>query len=141
MKKKFIPKVIFIFAILSVFVFIFYSRFSHPDISIEEGLNRDDEMRGVWVATVFNLDYPASPTVSSRELRSQADTILDNVASYGFNTIFLQVRPCSDAFYPSEFYPWSTYLTGQQGMAPDSDFDPLAYWVNESHARGIELHA
>lgn len=113
MGKKTLLKVILIFA-LSLFMYILFSRFSHPydDIFIEEGQNKDDEMRGVWVATVFNLDYPASPTVSSQELRHQADIILDNVDSYGFNTIFLQVRPCSDAFYPSKLYPWSAYLTG-----------------------------
>ena len=98
-------------------------------------------MRGVWVATVLNLDYPAFPTISSEELSSQADQILDNAASYGFNTIFLQVRPCSDAFYDSKFYPWSAYLTGKQDTAPDSGFDPLAYWIQGAHNRGMESHA
>ncbi len=101
----------------------------------------DQEMRGVWVASVENLDYPASPTVSAEELRAQADTVLDGVERNGFNAVFLQVRPCSDAFYPSKIYPWSRYLTGQQGTAPDSDFDPLEYWVSGAHKRGLELHA
>ncbi|MDE7039331.1 MAG: family 10 glycosylhydrolase, partial [Lachnospiraceae bacterium] len=101
----------------------------------------DQEMRGVWVASVENLDYPASPTVSAEELRAQADTVLDGVERNGFNAVFLQVRPCSDAFYPSKIYPWSRYLTGQQGTAPDADFDPLEYWVSGAHKRGLELHA
>ncbi len=67
--------------------------------------------------------------------------MLDGARESGFNTIFLQVRPCSDAFYPSEIYPFSRYLTGRQGTAPDSEFDPLAYWVDEAHKRGLELHA
>lgn len=101
----------------------------------------DQEMRGVWVSTVVNLDYPAAPTTSAEELKIQADMILEEVEENGFNTVFLQVRPCSDAFYKSELYPWSKYLTGQQGAAPDSEFDPLDYWVEKAHERGLELHA
>ena len=101
----------------------------------------DQELRGVWVTTVLNLDYPATPTVSSEELKEQADAILENVDANGFNAVFLQVRPCSDAFYKSAFYPWSSFLTGQQGTAPDEEFDPLAYWIEKAHERKIELHA
>lgn len=99
------------------------------------------EMRGLWVSSVINLDYPSQPTTSADELRSQADKILDNAQACGFNAIFLQVRPCADAIYPSKIYPWSIYLTGQQGVAPNAGFDPLAYWVEGAHRRGMELHA
>ena len=99
------------------------------------------EMRGVWVSSVINLDYPALPTTSADELREQADAILDKAAEYGFNAVFLQVRPCADALYESDIFPWSMYLTGTQGQAPEDGFDPLAYWVNEAHKRGLELHA
>lgn len=99
------------------------------------------EMRGVWVSTVLNLDYPAAPTASARELQKQADEILDHAAAMGFNAVFLQVRPCADAFYDSAIYPWSIYLTGEQGEAPENGFDPLAYWVAGAHERGLELHA
>lgn len=105
------------------------------------GLPAGEEMRGVWVATVSNLDYPSAPTTSSQELSRQADRILDYSKACGFNAIFLQVRPCSDAFYASDLYPWSVYLTGTQGIAPEAGFDPLTYWVNGAHARGMELHA
>ena len=101
----------------------------------------DGEMRGVWVSTVWGLDYPSAPTTSAEELKSQADAILEGADQYGFNTVFLQVRPCSDALYPSKIYPWSKYLTGQQGTAPDGEFDPLAYWIEKAHERGLELHA
>lgn len=104
-------------------------------------VNADVEMRGIWVSTVINLDYPAAPTASEQELKKQADEILDNAAALGFNTVFLQVRPCADAFYQSDLYPWSIYLTGTQGEAPENDFDPLAYWVAGAHQRGLELHA
>ena len=59
----------------------------------------------------------------------------------GLNTIFLQVRPASDALYKSKLFPWSKYLTGEQGLAPDNAFDPLEFWAAEAHKRGMELHA
>ncbi len=105
------------------------------------GVTASTEMRGLWVSSVINLDYPSQPTTSADELRSQADKILDNAKACGFNAIFLQVRPCADAIYPSKIYPWSIYLTGQQGVAPNASFDPLAYWVEGAHQRGMELHA
>ena len=101
----------------------------------------DLQMRGVWVSSIYNLDYPSAGTVSASTLRAEADTILDKCADLGLNTVFLQVRPDSDAFYPSEIYPWSRYLTGRQGTAPEKNFDPLAYWVEGAHKRGMELHA
>ena len=101
----------------------------------------EDEMRGIWVASVLNLDYPVTPTSSAPELWSQIVEILSNVEEWGFNAVFLQVSPCADALYKSEIYPWSVYLTGQQGRAPDSGFDPLEYWVSQSHKHGLELHA
>lgn len=100
-----------------------------------------EEMRGVWVSSVYNLDYPKKPTTDSDTLKAQADEILDNCVKWGLNTVFLQVRPSSDALYPSEIFPWSKYLTGKQGIEPENGFDPLAYWVKEAHARGLELHA
>lgn len=131
-----------IFILFSILILIFYLFLTTNPITFKNNsANNTGEMRGVWVATVLNLDYPTSPTVSSTELASQADQILSNAASYGFNTIFLQVRPCSDAFYDSKFYPWSAYLTGKQNMPPDSGFDPLTYWVQSAHKRGMELHA
>lgn len=98
-------------------------------------------MRGVWVASIYNIDYPSAQGLSPEELMRQADEILDNVANMGLNTVFLQVRPSADALYPSEYFPWSRYLTGTTGTAPADDFDPLAYWVQAAHARGLELHA
>ena len=98
-------------------------------------------MRGVWVSSVYNLDYPKKATVSVQQLKSEADRILNTSKAAGLNTIFLQVRPTSDALYPSAIFPWSHWLTGTQGTAPADGFDPLAYWVDGAHARGLELHA
>ena len=99
------------------------------------------ELRGVWVASVLGIDYPSTATADDRELRREADIILDNVKELGFNAVFLQVRPCADALYKSDIFPWSRYLTGTQGLAPTNGFDPLAYFVEEAHKRGLELHA
>lgn len=101
----------------------------------------DTEMRGIWVASVGNLDYPQSPTADAWQLRVQMDEVLDNCQDMGFNTVFLQVRPSGDALYKSDIFPWSRYLTGTQGTSPSDGFDPLEYAVNEAHKRGMQLHA
>ena len=100
-----------------------------------------EEMRGVWVSSVYNLDYPSSPTTSPDRLKAEADEILDGCVQWGLNAVFLQVRPSGDALYPSDLFPWSKYLTGTAGTAPQNGFDPLAYWVEAAHQRGLELHA
>ena len=99
------------------------------------------EMRGVWVSSVYNLDYPSSPTTDPDKLRAEADEILDNCVKWGLNAVFLQVRPSGDALYKSDLFPWSKYLTGSVGTAPQGGFDPLGYWVEAAHKRGLELHA
>lgn len=98
-------------------------------------------MRGVWVATVNHIDYPSVPTNNSNTLKREIDEVIRNCKEVGFNAIFLQVRPNSDAIYPSDIYPWSAYLTGTQGKAPTKNFDPLAYWIEQAHKNNMELHA
>lgn len=100
-----------------------------------------EEIRGIWVATVFSLDYPAKPSPSPDTLKTQADNLLNNVQNLGYNTLFFQVRPSGDAFYPSKIFPWSKYLTGNGGQSPLNVFDPLEYLIEESHKRGIAFHA
>ena len=100
-----------------------------------------EEMRGVWVSSVYNLDYPSSPTTDPDKLKAEADEILDNCVKWGLNAVFLQVRPSGDALYKSDLFPWSKYLTGSVGTAPQGGFDPLEYWVEAAHKRGLELHA
>ncbi len=100
-----------------------------------------DTMRGVWVATVLNLDYPSKGTRDADVLKKEALEIIENCDDLGFNAIFLQVRPAGDAFYRTGLAPWSQYLTGTRGAAPRSGFDPLEFWIEECHKRGIELHA
>lgn len=107
----------------------------------ESSAGKASEMRGIWVSTVLNLDYPSVKTTDAAKLKAEADEILDNVKKMNMNTVFLQVRPCGDAFYDSEIFPWSSYISGTQGTAPSGGFDPLDYWVSAAHERGLELHA
>ena len=100
-----------------------------------------DGTRGVWVSSVANIDYPSQQGLSADQLKSEADTILNNIAAMGLNTVFLQVRPSADALYQSALFPWSRYVSGTAGQAPDGDFDVLAYWVEGAHSRGLQLHA
>lgn len=99
------------------------------------------EFRAVWVATVDNIDWPSRPGLPADSQRVEALTILDRSARLGLNAVVLQVRPQCDALYASELEPWSYYLTGQQGLAPDPAYDPLQFWVEEAHRRGLALHA
>jgi uncharacterized lipoprotein YddW (UPF0748 family) len=106
-----------------------------------EAPQADREFRGVWVATVANIDWPSKPGLTTEEQKNEAITILDTVVALHLNAIVFQVRPHCDAMYASRLEPWSYYLTGQQGKPPDPYYDPLAFWIEEAHKRGIELHA
>lgn len=99
------------------------------------------EFRGVWVATVSNIDWPSSRTLTPAQQRQQAIAILDRAVELRLNAIVLQVRPACDALYSSAIEPWSEYLTNVMGTAPSPLYDPLHFWVAEAHARGLELHA
>lgn len=99
------------------------------------------EFRGVWVATVGNIDWPSKPGLSTEEQQREALAILDTVVALNMNAVVFQVRPHCDALYASTLEPWSHYLSGEQGKAPDPYYDPLEFWITESHKRGIELHA
>ena len=99
------------------------------------------EFRAAWVATVGNIDWPTKPGLSTAEQQREVIQILDRAAEINLNAIILQVRTTADALYDSKYEPWSYYLTGKQGKAPDPYYDPLKFWIDEAHKRGIELHA
>ncbi|MBW3572316.1 MAG: family 10 glycosylhydrolase [Gemmatimonadetes bacterium] len=99
------------------------------------------EFRGVWVATVDNIDWPSRPGLPPDSQRAELAAILDRAQALHLNAVILQVRPAADALYPSDLEPWSEYLTGQAGRAPDDGYDPLRFAVEQAHARGLELHA
>jgi len=99
------------------------------------------EFRAVWVATVANIDWPSKPGLSTKQQQNEIIEILDMHQKLGMNAVILQVRPCADALYQSELEPWSRYLSGTPGKPPNPFYDPLAFWIKESHLRGMELHA
>lgn len=99
------------------------------------------ELRAAWVATVTNLDWPSSPTISTDQKKQEAINLLNELKSAGVNTVIFQIRTECDALYSSAYDPWSYWLTGSQGNPPYPYFDPLEFWIEEAHKRGMELHA
>jgi uncharacterized lipoprotein YddW (UPF0748 family) len=99
------------------------------------------EFRGVWVASVENIDWPSRPGLSTAEQQNELLAILDRASALRLNAVILQVRPAADALYASPYEPWSEYITGQMGRAPTPYYDPLEFAVREAHRRGLELHA
>ena len=105
--------------------------------SQEQILPPNREFRGVWVSTVFSLDWPKANDEQTQ--KEELITLFDAVKDANMNAILLQVRAESDAFYNSSKEPWSRWLTGVQGQDPG--YDPLAFAIEEAHKRGLELHA
>jgi uncharacterized lipoprotein YddW (UPF0748 family) len=101
----------------------------------------DREFRALWVATVGNIDWPSKPGLSTWDQQRELLAILDKAVALKINAIILQIRPGADALYASPYEPWSQFLTGRQGRAPEPAWDPLAFAVEQSHKRGLELHA
>ncbi|HLP78345.1 MAG TPA: family 10 glycosylhydrolase, partial [Candidatus Paceibacterota bacterium] len=99
------------------------------------------EFRGLWIVTVANIDWPSKPGLSTSVQKAELVSIFDRAARLNFNAVVFQVRPACDAFYASKLEPWSEYLTGVMGKAPEPYYDPLAFAISEAHKRGLELHA
>ncbi|PST83985.1 glycoside hydrolase [Pedobacter yulinensis] len=99
------------------------------------------EFRGIWVATVANIDWPSRPGLSIDQQKQELIGILERHQRDGMNAIMLQVRPAADAFYAKSREPWSQWLMGRQGLAPAAGYDPLEFAIREAHSRGMELHA
>lgn len=99
------------------------------------------ELRGVWVATVNNIDFPKTPTINGVAQKEQWKKMVQRFKEMGLNAVFVQIRPAADAFYTSTFVPWSKYLTGKQGLAPTPTYDPLTYMAEVAHDNGMDFHA
>lgn len=130
--KKIISIITAVILILTVF----------PSINAAAAqVNTKDDFRAVWVSTVVNLDFPSKAGISTDDMKREIDATINRTVEIGLNSVVLQVRPCADALYKSSIFPWSEYLTGVQGNAPSGGFDPLAYWIEKCHEKGLELHA
>ena len=99
------------------------------------------EFRGVWVATVDNIDWPSKGNFNSDSQRAEFIKLLDMHQRNGINAMIVQIRPCTDAFYPSQYEPWSEWLTGVQGKPPSPYYDPLEFMIKETHQRNMVFHA
>ncbi|MFF2444726.1 glycoside hydrolase family 10 protein [Priestia megaterium] len=97
------------------------------------------ELRATWVASVLNIDWPSKPGLSIAQQKSEFINYLEEQKRMGMNAIVMQIKPTSDAFYPSKYGLWSEYLTGTQGKDPG--YNPLSFMVKEAHKRNVEFHA
>jgi uncharacterized lipoprotein YddW (UPF0748 family) len=97
------------------------------------------EFRGAFIATILNIDWPSSKTLTQDAQRLEFTALLDRHKQAGLNAVFVQIRGYCDALYPSLFEPWSDVLTGQQGTTPQ--YDPLDFMISECRKRGMEFHA
>ncbi len=136
-------RLLFLFQILAMLImrFLFVLVVSFSFFSAIKAQPPKHEFRAVWVATVANIDWPSKPGLSTRQQQDEIIVLLNQQQQLGLNAIILQVRPAADAFYPSELEPWSRYLTGRSGQPPKPFYDPLKFWIDECHKRGMELHA
>jgi uncharacterized lipoprotein YddW (UPF0748 family) len=99
------------------------------------------EFRAAWVATVDNIDWPSKKGLPVDSQKAEFVRLADMHKANGMNALIVQIRPATDAFYPSQYEPWSEWLTGTQGKPPMPYYDPLAFMIDETHKRGMEFHA
>jgi len=97
-------------------------------------------VRGVWVTTAWQLDFPARTGMTASQLQAQIDGMADNMLAWEITDILFQARSMGDAFYPSDYFPWSALLSGTQGVAPHEAFDVLQAWIDAAHSRNMRLH-
>jgi uncharacterized lipoprotein YddW (UPF0748 family) len=116
---------------------IVLSKVPRPKVSV----SHQREFRGVWITSVWNIDWPFSNKLSAEQQKTELLRILDRLEQMNFNAIILQIRAAGDALYASELEPWSAWLTGTQGKPPQPYYDPLTFAIAESHKRNIEVHA
>ena len=108
---------------------------------VNSQIKNSNEFRGVWIATVKNIDWPSSKNLNTNQQKEEIIKLLDTFKSLNFNAVIFQIRPVADAFYNSKYEPWSEYLTGKNGAKPTPYYDPLAFIIEETHKRGMEFHA
>lgn len=128
--KKHVMKVIFTCAWLALSVQAF-AQLQSPKY----------ELRAAWIATVANIDFPSRKGLPADLQQIEFQAMLDSLKALGMNAVIVQVRPAADAFYPSPKEPWSEWLTGVQGKAPEPYYDPLAFMIEAAHKRNMEFHA
>ena len=125
------------FLVLASLVFLSYWKGNAQ----EKITNPKNEFRAVWIATVANIDWPKTNIDAVEKQKADFIEILDTYKKLNYNAVIVQIRSSGEAFYPTDFAPWSRFLTGKEGKAPSPYYDPLEWMITEAHARGFEFHA
>ena len=99
------------------------------------------EFRAAWIASVDNIDWPSRKGLAVDSQKAEFIQLLNLHQQNGLNAVVMQIRPATDAFYPSPYEPWSEWLSGVQGKPPTPWYDPLQFMIEETHKRGMEFHA
>ncbi|KEP28587.1 hypothetical protein ER50_18420 [Bacillus safensis] len=129
-----------VLTLMLMFVFLLIPSSSLAARAVPKGkLESTREMRAVWIASVYNLDWPSKKGLPVAEQKQEFIRLLDEIKAMNMNAVIMQIKPTADAFYPSAYGPWSEYLTGTQGKDPG--YDPLEFMIEEAHKRGLEFHA
>lgn len=126
------------------YIYLLFLLLAAPFFSIAQTTTKiapKREFRGVWVASVTNIDWPSRQGLTVDQQKQELIGILEQHKKNGMNAIMLQIRPTADALYAKSRELWSHWLMGKQGLAPAAGYDPLAFAVKEAHFRGMELHA
>ena len=115
---------------------------------IDEPIRQNDgpmppkrEFRAVWIATIDNIDWPSKKGLPVTDQQRELVNMFDQHQQMGLNAVVVQIRSAADAFYAKSSEPWSEWLTGQQGLAPEPFYDPLEFMIEKAHQRGLEFHA
>jgi len=124
-----------------IYSIIFLLFFGWNSNSQEKVTHPKNEFRGVWIATVVNIDWPKTATDGVEKEKADFIEILDAYKKLNYNAVIVQIRSVGDAFYPTELAPWSRFLTGKEGQAPAPYYDALAWMIEQAHIRGFEFHA
>ncbi|RIV27634.1 glycoside hydrolase [Fibrisoma montanum] len=99
------------------------------------------EFRAVWIATVDNIDWPSKKGLLPADQQQEIVALFDQQQQMGLNAVVVQIRAAADAFYAKSSEPWSEWLMGQQGLAPEPFYDPLDFMIEQAHSRNMEFHA
>ncbi|WP_163409817.1 glycoside hydrolase family 10 protein [Flavobacterium ajazii] len=124
-----------------IFSIIFLLFFGWNVSSQEKAKHPKNEFRGVWIATVVNIDWPKTATDKVEKEKADYIEILEIYKKLNYNAVIVQIRSVGDALYPTQLAPWSRFLTGKEGQAPSPYYDTLAWMIEEAHNRGFEFHA
>lgn len=92
----------------------------------------NEEFRSTWIVDHHWL----SPGNSVEQNKALTRQVLDNHLKANMTSVLWQVRRFGSVYYPSGIEPW-----GVQANFQNPGYDPLAYAVEQAHARGLEFHA